>query len=127
MLDINAEYMRGGLRRWKEKKLIAIQRRNEERAQQQAFAEAQALLPEPQPISRWHPPGPRSEADREPAQPAQPMMLRGGRKSEPPALHRARIRSCAKRAPNLLPLNLKKRMRQEISCRILVSQTLQIV
>ncbi len=46
MLDINAEYMRAGLRRWKEKKLIAIQRRNEERAQQQALAEAQALLPE---------------------------------------------------------------------------------
>lgn len=46
MLDINAEYMRAGLRRWKEKKLVAIQRRNEERAQQQALAEAQALLPE---------------------------------------------------------------------------------
>ena len=47
MLDINAEYMRAGLRRWKERKLAAIQRRNEERAQQQALAEAQALLPEP--------------------------------------------------------------------------------
>ena len=46
MLDINAEYMRAGLRRWKEKKLVAIQRRNEERVQQQALAEAQALLPE---------------------------------------------------------------------------------
>ena len=46
MLDINADYMRAGLRRWKEKKLIAIQRRNEERVQQQAIAEAQALLPE---------------------------------------------------------------------------------
>jgi len=52
MLDINAEYMRAGLRRWKERKLIAIQRRNEERAQQQALAEAQALLPaEPEPIA----------------------------------------------------------------------------
>ena len=48
MLDINAEYMRAGLRRWKEKKLIAIQRRNEERVQQQALTEAQALLPEAQ-------------------------------------------------------------------------------
>src|SRR5467141_476021 len=46
MLDINPEYMRMGLRRWKDKKLVAIQRRNEERAQQQALAEAQALLPE---------------------------------------------------------------------------------
>ena len=44
MLDINPEYMRAGLRRWKERKLIAIQRRNEERAQQQALAEAQAVL-----------------------------------------------------------------------------------
>jgi hypothetical protein len=44
MLDINADYMRAGLRRWKERKLIAIQQRNEERAQQQALAEAQALL-----------------------------------------------------------------------------------
>jgi len=51
MLDINAEYMRGGLRRWKEKKLIAIQLRNEERAQQQALAEAQALLPDPLPMA----------------------------------------------------------------------------
>jgi len=47
MLDINADYMRAGLRRWKDKKLVAIQRRNEERVQQQALAEAQALLPEP--------------------------------------------------------------------------------
>src|ERR1700730_14662677 len=46
MLDINAEYMRSGLRRWKDKKLISISRPNEERAPQQAFAEAQALLPE---------------------------------------------------------------------------------
>src|ERR1700730_13206463 len=60
MLDINAEYMRAGLRRWKDKKLVAIQRRNEERAQQQAFAEAQALLP---------------EAERTPAPVAPPPML----------------------------------------------------
>ena len=45
MLDINPEYMRGGLRKWKDKRLVAIELRNEERAQQQAFAEAQALLP----------------------------------------------------------------------------------
>jgi hypothetical protein len=44
MLDINADYMRAGLRRWKERKLVAIAQRNEERAQQQALAEAQALL-----------------------------------------------------------------------------------
>jgi hypothetical protein len=80
MLDINAEYMRAGLRRWKEKKLVAIQRRNEERAQQQAFAQAQALLP---------------EAERQPvvivAAPvlavkplsAKPAMMPGRRKSEP--------------------------------------------
>ncbi len=76
MLDINAEYMRAGLRRWKEKKLIAIQRRNEERVQQQALAEAQALLP---------------EAQRQPAPPpmlevkhlANPVVMHGRRKSEP--------------------------------------------
>ena len=79
MLDINAEYMRGGLRRWKEKKLIAIQLRNEERAQQQAMAEAQALLPEAQPM----PIAPLPVLEVKPlAKPAQPMMLRGGRKSE---------------------------------------------
>src|SRR5271166_1813412 len=79
MLDINAEYMRGGLRRWKEKKLIAIQLRNEERAQQQAMAEAQALLPEAQPM----PMAPLPVLEVKPlAKPAQPMMLRGGRKSE---------------------------------------------
>ena len=76
MLDINAEYMRAGLRRWKEKKLIAIQRRNEERVQQQALAEAQGLLP---------------EAQRQPAPPpvlevkhlAKPAVMHGRRKSEP--------------------------------------------
>jgi len=46
MLDINPEYMRNGLRRWKEKKIAAIARRAEERAQAQALAEAQALLPQ---------------------------------------------------------------------------------
>ncbi len=79
MLDINAEYMRAGLRRWKEKKLVAIQRRNEERAQQQALAEAQALLP---------------EAERQPVviatapvleikHVAKPAHMAGRRKSEP--------------------------------------------
>jgi hypothetical protein len=82
MLDINAEYMRGGLRRWKEKKLIAIQLRNEERAQQQAMAEAQALLPDPQPLPIAPPPVLEVKPIAKPAQPAQPMMLRGGRKSE---------------------------------------------
>jgi hypothetical protein len=80
MLDINAEYMRAGLRRWKEKKLIAIQRRNEERAQQQAFAEAQALLPEAerQPVAIA--PAPVLEV-KHVAKPA--PMMHGRRKSEP--------------------------------------------
>ena len=80
MLDINPEYMRTGLRRWKEKKLVAIQRRNEERAQQQAFTAAQALLP---------------EAERQPVAvasapvlevkhlAAKPVPMQGRRKSEP--------------------------------------------
>jgi len=79
MLDINADYMRAGLRRWKEKKLIAIQLRNQERAQQQALAEAQALLPEPQPM----PTAPQPVLEVKPvAKPAQPTIMRGGRKSE---------------------------------------------
>jgi hypothetical protein len=81
MLDINAEYMRAGLRRWKDKKLVAIQRRNEERAQQQAFADAQALLPE----SEGQPvvvvvPAPVLEVKHVAAKPA---PMRGRRKSEP--------------------------------------------
>src|SRR5579863_6981142 len=71
MLDINAEYMRTGLRRWKEKKLVAIQRRNEERAQQQALAEAQALLP---------------EAERQPA-PVIAPMLEAKHVAKPVVLH----------------------------------------
>ncbi len=78
MLDINAEYMRAGLRRWKEKKLIAIARRNEDRAQQQAFAEAQALLPEAerQPIAVAAP-------VLEVKHVAKPAIMQGRRKSEP--------------------------------------------
>jgi len=77
MLDINADYMRAGLRRWKEKKIIAIQRRNEERAQQQALVEAQALLPEPEatPIAA----APVLEVKQAP----KPAMMRGRRKSAP--------------------------------------------
>jgi hypothetical protein len=80
MLDINAEYMRAGLRRWKEKKLIAIQRRNEERVQQQAFAEAQALLPEAerQPVAVAV--APVLEVKHAAAKPA---VMHGRRKSEP--------------------------------------------
>jgi len=80
MLDINAEYMRAGLRRWKDKKLIAIQLRNEERAQEQALAEARALLPEPQPMPVVAPP---VLEVKHVAKPAQPTMIRGRRKSEP--------------------------------------------
>jgi hypothetical protein len=83
MLDINAEYMRAGLRRWKEKKLIAIQRRNEERAQQQAFAEAQALLPESERQPVVVAPAPVIEMKHIVVKPA-PMMQHGRRKSEPP-------------------------------------------
>jgi hypothetical protein len=80
MLDINAEYMRAGLRRWKERKLIALQHRNEERAQQQALAEAQALLPEAQ-----RPPTPPPAPPRvlEVKHVAQPAIMHGRRKSEP--------------------------------------------
>ncbi len=77
MLDINADYMRAGLRRWKEKKLIAIQRRNEERVQQQAIAEAQALLPEPEAM-------PIAAAPVLEVKPmAKPASMRGRRKSAP--------------------------------------------
>ncbi len=79
MLDINAEYMRNGLRRWKEKKLIAIQRRNEERAQQQALAEAEALLPESE-----RQPAPIAVAPvLEVKHVAKPAVMNGRRKSEP--------------------------------------------
>ncbi len=81
MLDINAEYMRAGLRRWKEKKLIAIQRRNEERAQQQAFAEAQALLPESERQPVVVTPAPVLEMKHIVVKPAPTMH--GRRKSEP--------------------------------------------
>src|ERR1700733_14393255 len=81
MLDINAEYMRAGLRRWKEKKLIAIQRRNEERAQQQAVAEAQAILhtPESEPM----PAAPILEVKHEAKPTAKPVPMHGARKSAP--------------------------------------------
>jgi hypothetical protein len=77
MLDINADYMRAGLRRWKEKKLIAIQRRNEERVQQQALAEAQALLPEPEAM----PIAPQPVLEVKPM--AKAASMRGRRKSAP--------------------------------------------
>jgi hypothetical protein len=77
MLDINADYMRAGLRRWKERKLVAIQRRNEERAQQQALAEAQALLPEPAPMPVIAP----TVAEVKPM--AKAVPLAGRRKSAP--------------------------------------------
>jgi hypothetical protein len=80
MLDINAEYMRAGLRRWKEKKLVAIQRRNEERAQQQAFAEAQALLPEAERQAVVVAPAPMLEVKHIAAK---PVLMHGRRKSEP--------------------------------------------
>jgi hypothetical protein len=79
MLDINADYMRAGLRRWKEKKLIAIQRRHEEHAQQQALAEAQALLHRPE--SEPMPAAPAVVHEVKPA--AKPMPMRGARKSAP--------------------------------------------
>ena len=79
MLDINADYMRAGLRRWKERKLVAIQRRNEERAQQQALAEAQALLNPTQPAAPIAP-APVLEV-KHVAKPA--PMINARRKSEP--------------------------------------------
>lgn len=42
MLDINPEYMRRGLRDWKERKLAAIERARIERAEQAAIAAASA-------------------------------------------------------------------------------------
>jgi hypothetical protein len=77
MLDINPDYMRVGLRKWKDKKLVAIARRAEERAQQQALAEAQALLPE----SERTPVAPPPIIAVKPA-PVQPPM-RGRRKTAP--------------------------------------------
>ena len=92
MLDINAEYMRAGLRRWKERKLIAMQRRNEERAQQQALAEAQALLPEaerqPAPM-----PAPMLEVKKHVAA---PVVMRGRHKE--PARVSSRSRSKLRKA-----------------------------
>ena len=82
MLDINAEYMRAGLRRWKDKKLVAIQRRNEEREQQQAFAQAQALLPEAEREPVVVAPAPILEV-KEVKHVAKPVVMPGRRKSEP--------------------------------------------
>ena len=90
MLDINAEYMRAGLRRWKDKKLIAIQLRNEERAQQQALAEAQALLhpadtvastPAPAPVLEMKPIAKPAPAVKPVT--AKPVPMSNRRKSEP--------------------------------------------
>ena len=82
MLDINAEYMRAGLRRWKDKKLALIARRAEERAQQQAYAEAQAALPESErdPVVA---PAPAPSAPVLEMKAAAKPALRGRRKSEP--------------------------------------------
>ena len=78
MLDINPDYMRVGLRKWKDKKLVAIARRAEERAQQQALAEAQALLPE----SERTPVAPPAIVAAKPAV-VQPVAMRGRRKTAP--------------------------------------------
>ena len=78
MLDINPDYMRVGLRKWKEKKLVAIARRAEERAQQQLLAEAQALLPE----SERTPVAPPPMVAVKPAA-VQPTAMRGRRKTVP--------------------------------------------
>jgi hypothetical protein len=78
MLDINPDYMRVGLRKWKDKKLVAIARRAEERAQQQLLAEAQALLPE----SERTPVAPPPIIAVKPAV-VQPTAMRGRRKTVP--------------------------------------------
>ena len=51
MLDVNPDYMRAGLRKWKERKLEAIARRAAEKAEQDAIAQAAAAEPQaPAPV-----------------------------------------------------------------------------
>ncbi len=100
MLDINPDYMRVGLRKWKEKKLVAIARRAEERVQQQAFEEAQALLPESERVKVVVPPPAPVLAAKAKAAAKQPPQLataRGRRKSEP-ARSASRSRSKLRKA-----------------------------
>src|ERR1700688_942353 len=78
MLDINPDYMRVGLRKWKDKKLVAIARRAEERAQQQLLPEAQALLPESERTAVAPPPILAVKAA-----PVKAASMRGRRKTAP--------------------------------------------
>ncbi|HSR57841.1 MAG TPA: hypothetical protein VLL57_06610 [Candidatus Binataceae bacterium] len=93
MLDVNPDYMRAGLRKWKERKLEAIARRAAEKAEQDAIAQAAAAEPQaPAPVV------PEMTAPKpEPKPAAQPMAATARRKSEPvsPARRRAKIRKRA--------------------------------
>ena len=91
MLDVNPDYMRAGLRKWKERKLEAIARRAAEKAEQEAIAQAAPVEQQAQ-----APAAPEVAAPKpEPA--AQPMAAAARRKSEPvrPARRRAKIRKRA--------------------------------
>jgi hypothetical protein len=88
MLDVNPDYMRAGLRKWKERKLEAIARRAAEKAAQDAIAQAA-------PAEVQVPVAPEVIAHKpEPKPVAQPTAHR---KSEPtrPARRRAKIRKRA--------------------------------
>jgi hypothetical protein len=93
MLDVNPDYMRAGLRRWKERKLELIARRAAEKAEQDALAAVaaaqQAASGQAEVISAAPKPEPKPAA--------QPMAAAAQRKSEParPARQRAKIRKRA--------------------------------
>jgi hypothetical protein len=91
MLDVNPDYMRAGLRKWKERKLEAIARRAAEKAEQDAIAQAAATEPQAPAVPEVTAPKP------EPKPAAQPMAATARRKSEPvrPARRRAKIRKRA--------------------------------
>lgn len=91
MLDINPDYMRAGIRRWKERKLEAIARRAAEKAQQQAAAETAAAEPLAQQPSE---PAMVEKAEVNPV--AKPATA-GRHTSEPAraAHHRAKLRKRA--------------------------------
>src|SRR5690242_11072916 len=92
MLDVNPDYMRAGLRRWKERKLELNARRAAEKAAQEAMALAAAAAAEQAPAA------PAIEAPKpEPKPAAQPMAAAARRKNGPvrPARRRAKLRKRA--------------------------------
>ncbi len=83
MLDINPEYMRSGLRRWKTRKVEAIARRAAEEAARMAAASQAAQAAASVPQVHAPEPKPEPEAVKKPASAATSAAFAGRRKNEP--------------------------------------------